>query len=172
MGEEPESLREHVVAGATTPQKLLTTLGGAATALLAIGAVIAALWAWVLPALAPSAPNAGAPASATDGSTVIRNQSAEADGLVRLLLTAARGRPVQLDHKVYAPNTNPEYTLEYNCRNGVCAQVRLEPDRTIFETFGEALWLKGCFRVTQKGAGFGAGLLDLGLFRQGDTCPA
>lgn len=165
-----------MVDGKTAPQKLLKTVGATASALLAIGALAAGMWTWLNPgAAAPPAPPPAMVASSTlagEGSAVIRNQSADADAFVRVLLTAAAGRPVQLDHKVYAPNTDPEYTLEYNCRDGVCAQVRLEPDGMIFNTFGEGLWLKGCFRVSQDGDGYGAGHLDLALSKQGESCPA
>lgn len=42
----------------------------------------------------------------------------------------------------------------------------------IFSTFGEALWLKGYFRVSQDGDGYGAGHLDLALPKQVMSCPA
>ncbi|HEX5334304.1 MAG TPA: hypothetical protein VFW55_00390 [Propionicimonas sp.] len=175
MAERPKRLGERVVDGKTVPQKLLKTVGAAASALLAIGALAAGVWTWLNPGPTAPGPSPAAgvasPTQAREGSAVIRNQSADGDVFVQMLLNAAGGRPVQLDHKVYAPNTDPEYTLEYNCRDGRCAQVRLEPDGMIFSTFGDALWLKGCFRVTKDGDGYGAGHLDLALSRQGETCP-
>lgn len=152
----------------TTVQRVLLAVGALATAVLAIGAVIAGLAAF----LDDDSPHRGGADTGTVQDVV--NQEDTADDFVRFLLDAAGGRPVQLDHRVAAPRGDGgQAELQYDCAAPTgCSFVRVEAGDHIPNTFAGGVWYQGCWAITKDGAGYGAGHLDLELSWRGATCPA
>ncbi len=155
--------------GKTSGQRLVLALGALAGALLAIGALIAGIGALVGDDDGPATPGTS---TTPTGETVVESQSEGADAFVRQLL-ATEGAPIQLNHKVMAPDADAHFRLEYDCAKATgCSFTRLET-----EAFNEAripggVWFRGCYSVVGDGAGYGADDLDLEFTEQGPTCPS
>jgi hypothetical protein len=149
-------------------QRVLIEVSAVASALLAIGALIAG----VLELLDDDSPPRIAAASGEVQDVV--NQTESADGFVRLLLEAVDGPPVQLDHRVAAPRGDGgQAELQYDCAAPTgCSFVRVEAGDHIPNTFSGGVWYQGCWSIAKDGAGYGAGHLDLELSWRGDTCPS
>lgn len=159
---------QRFLGGKTTAQRLLIALGAIAGAVVAIGGLIAAV--------AQLVPEGGGPqvrAADEDGEVQrIANQSPQADGFVKLLLSAVDGSPLQLDHQVLAPRgEGGSVRLEYDCAAPTgCSYTRLETGRDIPAEVPGGIWYQGCWAVKKDGAGYRADRLDIELYKQGDTC--
>ena len=160
------------LSGKTGAQRFVLALGALATAVLAIGGVVAGAVS-VLD---------GRGVKSTLGQQAgevqrIENQSDSADAFVHDLLNAAdAGKPLELDHQVFAPRgtTGPQHELQYNCEaTSGCNLVRLEPgDAPRFpDSTAERVWYQGCYAIVRDGNGFGADRLDIVLSFTGTTCP-
>lgn len=103
--------------------------------------------------------------------TVVMNQSKGADAFVRFLL-GTDSTPVQLNHKVIAPDAGSHIRLEYDCakRTG-CSYTRLEAGTFIPARIEGGVWYRGCFSVVGEGAGYAADHLDLEFTMNGPVCP-
>ena len=160
------SMWQRFLDGKTSFQRLVIALGALAGAVLTIAAVVGGV-AKILDERVTVRP--------ADGEVQkIQNREKTADDLVRFLLKAAKDRaPVQLDHQVMAPRgPGGEFRLEYNCKDaGLCNFVRLETPSDIPDTIRDGVWYRGCWSVTQDGAGYAADHLDLELRKQGTACP-
>jgi hypothetical protein len=154
--------------GRTSGQRFLVALGALAGALLAIGGVIAGVGALVGDHPDPTRLT---PGTSRAGEAVVTNQSEGADAFVRLLL-ATNGAPIQLNHKVLAPDAESHFRLEYDCakRTG-CSYTRLEAAQFIPDRIEGGVWYRGCFSVVGEGAGYAAQHLDLEFTLNGPTCP-
>lgn len=153
--------------GKTTWQRLLIALGAIAGALVAIGGLVAGIGALAGGKTAVSS----TPKTVAGEETVVMNQSKDADAFVRFLL-GTDGSPVQLNHKVIAPDAGSHVRLEYDCakRTG-CSFTRLEAGTFIPDRIEGGVWYSGCFSVVREGAGYAADHLDLEFTMKGPACP-
>ena len=163
-----QSLWQRLLEGKTTGQRLIVAVGTLAGALVAIGGMIAGIGALVgednTSVTSTNRTRAGE-------ETIVTNQTRAADDFVRFLLET-EGTPVQLNHKVMAPDLGSHVRLEYDCakRTG-CSFTRLEAGSFIPDRIEGGVWYRGCFSVVREGAGYGAEHLDLEFTKNGATCP-
>lgn len=154
--------------GKTTWQRLIIAVGAIAGALVAIGGLVAGIGA-----LAGDRKSAMSSTTTTFAGEeiVVMNQSKDADAFVRFLL-GTDGTPVQLNHKVIAPDAGSHIRLEYDCakRTG-CSYTRLEAGTFIPDRIEGGVWYRGCFSVVREGAGYAADHLDLEFTMNGAVCP-
>ena len=172
-------------------QKALVAVTAIATAIIAVGGVVALILplfratpetaASVTPGPTPAAtrvdsavPAAGV--TTTDGgTTVIRTQTAEADALVKRLIATAGKAPILLDHQIFGKPGPVNVTLYYGCgQTGACSMTRIEVanDAGREVLAGDSgVWLRGCFWVTLDGSGYGVEHLDIELRKVGERCP-
>jgi hypothetical protein len=164
---EGQSVWHRFLEGKTTGQRLVLAIGALAGALLAIGALIAGIGALLGDDAEPRASNS----DSTTDETVVTNQSGSADEFVRLLLDTDAA-PIELNHKVIAPDEGAFVRLEYDCgkRTG-CSFTRLEAGTFIPDRIEGGVWYRGCFSVAREGAGYAAAHLDLEFTKNGASCP-
>ena len=169
-GANPQPSTWHLfLDGKTSGQRFVLAVGALAGAMLAIGALIAGIGALVGDDDGPVTPRT--PTTPT-GVTVVENQSEGADAFVRQLL-ATEGAPIQLNHKVMAPNASSHFRLEYDCAKATgCSFTRLEAGAFIPARIPGGVWYRGCYSVVGEGAGYGAEHLDLEFTENGVTCPS
>jgi hypothetical protein len=156
---------KHFLKGKTPGQRLIIQLGAIATALLAIGGVVAGVVSFV-------GDRFGISAAGPAGVTVVRTQQPSADHFVEMLVKADGG-VVQLNHQLYGRRGAADVTLAYHCQSsGRCSITRVQaPEDQPAELPPDGVWYRGCWAVTMDGNGFGAEPLDLELRKQDDTCP-
>lgn len=168
----------------TAPQRLLVAVAAIATSLTAIGGAIYALTRVVggsdPPAQVSTTGGTDAttttrpPSSAPSGRTVVRQQSPEADQLVRDLVAAAGStRMIRLDHLIYEQAgrvifTDSDLRLVYNCGSALgCDLVRLQfprglENRPRVVEDGQAAEFLGQYTVQlTRGIDFGDESLDI-----------
>lgn len=132
----PKSTWQRFLEQKTTPQRLLLALAGIVTAVVAIGAGVVTLWAWI------DAPDDRSDIGSEDvvEASELRDRDIEsgtddADELVQYLVSVAGGDPVALDLTVRAHGEDTigsHLALWYNCEegavigDGACNKVRLE----------------------------------------------
>lgn len=163
------SMWHRFLDGRTSGQRFVLSLGALAGALLAIGALVAAVGALVDDDDDERTPPGVA---VTAGEQVVENQSEEADEFVGDLL-ATNGAPVQLNTKVLAPDEGSHVRLEYDCgKQTGCSFTRLEMGSFIPDRIPGGVWYQGCYSVVKEGAGYGAEHLDLEFTESGPTCPS
>lgn len=167
-GNERGSTWHRFLGNKTGAQQFVLAVGGLAGALLAIGGLIAGIASLVGDDEPP------ARSIATTGPAEearVTNQSKEADEFVRRLL-ATEGAPIQLNHKVIAPDAGSHFRLEYDCAKPTgCSYTRLEAGTFTPARIEGGVWYRGCFSVVGEGAGYAADHLDLEFTMNGTTCP-
>lgn len=158
---------ERLIAGKTAPQRALKTAGAAATALLAIAALVAGA-AKLLDDRGGSSVGA-----ARADAQVIENQSDAAGQFVRMLLDHD-GRTIALNHQVLAPPERAHVILGYGCTDRGCNSVKVESPQDQFRRLTDGrtgVSIKGCFRVASSGHGYGIEGLEIELSDATAGCP-
>lgn len=172
----------------TTPQRLLVAVAAIVTSLTAVGGAVYGLTqvlgdsdppATTTTSTASTASTAGTGGTPA-GMTVVRQQSPEADQLVRDLVAAARGSgTIRLHHMVFEQAgrvifTDSDLRLIYNCGSaGGCDLVRLQfprglENRPRVVEDGEAAEFKGQYSVQlTRGVDFGDETLDIAFMYLG-----
>lgn len=160
---------------ATSLQKLLIALGGIATAILAIGALVIAVGNLVDDSDDTERSRSGGAGALGDlDGTTVHSDTAEADALIAGLLSVAAGdtRTVHLDVKVLADASQPaldsaDIWVYFNCSPGPCSKARLQfPRNEAVETNPLGLDLTGSWEVRlARGVDFQSKELDIQLQR-------
>lgn len=118
--------------------------------------------------------DSGGPVAFKEGVTrEIETRSPTADKFVQMLVDAD-GTAVMLDHQVFGELPgHGDVRLDYECTKKVgCAQTRVQVANQTLTQVPGGIWLKGCYTVLKKGAGYGADPLDLELNAAGSVCPS
>jgi hypothetical protein len=159
---------------ATSVQKLLIALGGIATAVLAIGALVVAVGNLVDDDDTDRSKPVGVGALADLDGTTIRSKTAEADELIAGLLAvaASESKTVHLGLKVLADASQPaldsaDIKVYFNCSPGPCSRARLQfPRNEGVETNPLGFDLTGTWEVRlARGIDFQSTELDITLQR-------
>ncbi len=103
----------------------------------------------------------------------IETRTVTADKFVQMLVDAD-GTVVMLDHQVFGELPgHGDVRLDYACTKQTgCAQTRVQVANQTLTQVPDGIWLKGCYTVLKKGAGYGADPLDLELRAAGSVCPS
>jgi hypothetical protein len=155
-------------------QKVVIAVGSIATAVVAIGTAVVSLAGWFG---GDDGEGGGGervrPATAFDG-RVIESGTDDGDDLVRFLIAASGGEPVELNLTVLAPGgvaPDPYLPLWYNCApgavvgSGACNRVRLEfgSDTPVLTRNPVGWRFRGTYRVlVRNGVDYGTDL-DIGF---------
>ncbi len=166
-GDSRQTTWQRFLDGTTGAQRFMLAIGALAGAVLAIGGVIAG------GATLLGSDEEGPRVRPGDGKVqTVENQSTQADEFVELLLRAAGGKAVQLNHNVLTPKGDAHFRLEYNCASPTgCNYVRLEAASDPPAEIVGGVWYQGCWSIAKDGAGFGADHLDIEFTKTGEVCP-
>ncbi len=167
--------RRRFLDQATTAQKLLLAVGGIATAILAIGALVLAVGDRLdNDDDSADSPSGGLPSLVSLDGETIESRTEEGDALITGLLAVAEREPrtVHLGVKVLADDSQPalnsaDIWVYFNCSPGSCGKARLQfPRNDAVVTNPLGFDLTGWWEVAlARGVDYQSAELDIVLVR-------